>query len=71
MFHDQFVYVCTGFGIVVIDLIREEVKDTYIIGQNNTQLKVKDIHVSTDSIFALTDLGILAASSKFQLPFRL
>ena len=60
--HDQFVFVCTGFGIVVIDLIREEVKDTYIIGQNNTQLKVKDIHVSTDSIFALTDLGILAAS---------
>ena len=30
---DQFVFVCTGFGIVVIDLIREEVKDTYIIGQ--------------------------------------
>ena len=59
---DQFVFVCTGFGIVVIDLIREEVKDTYIIGQNNTQMKVKDIHVSTDSIFALTDLGILAAS---------
>ena len=59
---DQFVFVCTGFGIVVIDLIREEVKDTYIIGQNNTQLKVKDIHVSTDSIFALTDLGILAAN---------
>ena len=60
--YEQFVFVCTGFGIVVIDLIREEVKDTYIIGQNNTQLKVKDIHVSTDSIFALTDLGILAAS---------
>jgi len=59
---NQFVYVCTGFGIVVIDLNREEVKDTYIIGQNNTQLKVKDIHISSDSIFALTDLGILAAS---------
>ena len=59
---NQFVYVCTGFGIVVIDLNREEVKDTYIIGQNNSQLKVKDIHISSDSIFALTDLGILAAS---------
>ncbi len=59
---DQFVYVCTGFGIVVIDLMRQEVKDTYIIGQNNTQLRVKDIHISADSIFALTDLGILAAN---------
>ena len=60
--YEQFVFICTGFGIVVIDLIREEVNDTYIIGQNNTQLKVKDIHISSDSIFALTDLGILAAN---------
>ena len=60
--YEKYVYVCAGFGIVVIDLQREEVKDTYIIGQNNTQLKIRDIHISTDSIFALTDFGILAAN---------
>ncbi len=59
--HDRYVYVCTGFGIVVIDLNKIEVKDTYIIGLNNSQLKVKDINITNDSIFALTDLGIKAA----------
>ena len=60
--HGRYVYVCTGFGIVVIDLNKVEVKDTYIIGSNNSQLKVSDIHISNDSIFALTDLGIKVAS---------
>jgi RNase P/RNase MRP subunit p29 len=58
---DRYVYVCTGFGIVVIDLNKVEVKDTYIIGSGNTQLKINDIHISNDSIFALTDLGIKCA----------
>lgn len=58
---DRYVYVCTGFGIVVIDLNRVEVKDTYIIGSGNSQLKVNDIHLSNDSIFALTDLGVKCA----------
>lgn len=59
---DRYVYACTGFGIVVIDLNKTEVKDTYILGDNNTQIKVKDIHISNDSIFALTDFGIRSAS---------
>ena len=59
--------MCTGFGIVVIDMNNKEVKDTYIIGDNNTQVKVSDLHISNDSIFALTDFGIKAAvkSSNF------
>ncbi len=59
---DRFVYVCTGFGIVVIDINRQEVKDTYIIGDNNNQIAVKDIHVGKDSIYALTDFEIKKAS---------
>jgi ligand-binding sensor domain-containing protein len=60
--HNDFVYVCTGFGIVLIDLKKKEVKDTYFIGDNNSQVKVWDIHVGQDSIFALTDFGIKSAS---------
>ena len=41
--HSKFVYLCTGFGIVVIDLEREEIKDTYIIGDNGSQLSL--IHI--------------------------
>ena len=64
---DRFVYVCTGFGIVVIDLNKKEVKDTYIIGDNNTQVPVIDIHIDNDSIYALTTLDIKSAplSSNF------
>ena len=60
--HNDFVYVCTGFGIVVVDLNKNEVKDTYIIGDNNSQVKVWDVHVGQDSIFAATDQGIKSAS---------
>ena len=59
---NDFIYVCTGFGIVLIDLKKNEVKDTYFIGDNNSQVKVWDVHVSQDSIFASTDFGIKAAS---------
>ena len=53
--HSKYIYVCTGFGIVVLDLDKEEIKDTYIIGALSSQLKVKDIHISNDTIYALTE----------------
>ena len=53
--HSKYIYVCTGFGIVVVDLDKEEIKDTYIIGALSSQLKVKDIHISNDTIYALTE----------------
>ena len=53
--HSKFVYLCTGFGIVVIDLEREEIKDTYIIGNNGSQVAVLDIHISDNFIYALTN----------------
>ena len=59
---DRFVYVCTGFGIVVIDLNKQEVKDTYIIGDNNTQIPIIDIYIDNDSIYALTPLDIKSAA---------
>jgi hypothetical protein len=60
--YNDLVYVCTGFGIVVIDLKKNEVKDTYFIGDNNSQIKVWDVHIGQDSIFASTEIGIKAAS---------
>ncbi|MBM78483.1 MAG: hypothetical protein CL846_08370 [Crocinitomicaceae bacterium] len=60
--HDDYVYACTGFGIVVIDVLNREIKDTYIVGENNSQIKVLDVHIGVDSIFAATDQGIRAAN---------
>ena len=40
--------MCLGFGIVVVDIEKEEIKDTYIIGDNGSQESVLDLHISQD-----------------------
>ena len=60
--NNKYVYVATGFGIVVIDIEREEIKDTYIIGNSNSQEAVLGIHISDDFIYALTNNGIKYAN---------
>ncbi len=55
-------YLACGFGIVVIDVKRQEVKDTYIIGAGGSQVKINDITTSNDSLFAATDQGVYKAS---------
>ena len=53
--HGKYVYVCLGFGIVLVDIEKEEIKDTYIIGDNSSQEAVLDLHISQDHIYALTN----------------
>lgn len=59
---DHLTYLSCGFGIVVLDIERQEVKDTYVIGAGGTQIKINDILIDTDTIFAATDLGVYKAS---------
>lgn len=54
-------YVSTGFGIVVIDLEKLEIKDTYIIGPGATQLRINEILVLNDTIYAATEKGLYKA----------
>lgn len=60
--NDQYAYLACGFGIVVMDVMRREIKDTYYIGDNGNILKVNDITLSDDEIYAATDNGIYYAS---------
>lgn len=55
-------YLSCGFGIVVINLERNEVKDTYIIGEEGSILCVNDVENYGNYIFAATDKGILQAN---------
>jgi hypothetical protein len=55
-------YISCGLGIVVIDLIRYEVKDTYFIGSNNTQLKTNSTTIVNNTIYAATQQGIKFAN---------
>jgi nitrite reductase/ring-hydroxylating ferredoxin subunit len=69
---DELAYLACGFGIVVMDVSRQEIKDTYYIGTNGTSLKVNDITLSDDRIYAATESGIYAAdlSSPFLSDFN-
>ncbi len=60
-FQGNLAYLACGFGIVVIDLDRKEVKDTYYIGQNASSIKVNSIAFDTDNIYAATESGIYFA----------
>lgn len=55
---DSLAYFATTFGLVVFDIEREEFRDTYIIGDNGSQVSVLDVVFTTDSIFALTAQGL-------------
>ena len=54
-------YLACGFGIVVLDLARNEVKDTWFILPNAAQGRVNAITIHQDSIYAATQAGLYSA----------
>ena len=62
-FHDDYIYVCCSFGIVVIDIRRHEVKDTYIIGANGSYLCVNDLTLCNNVFYAATEMGVFYADA--------
>ncbi|HZF99949.1 MAG TPA: hypothetical protein VEY71_03060, partial [Chitinophagales bacterium] len=56
-------YLSMGFGIVVLDLEKREVKDTYYIGTNGTDLKVNAVTTAFGRVFAATADGLYTADA--------
>lgn len=54
-------YLSSGFGIVVVNLKKQEIKDTYLIGESGTMLEVNDIETDGKYLYAATNKGILIA----------
>ncbi|MDF1573653.1 MAG: two-component regulator propeller domain-containing protein [Bacteroidales bacterium] len=54
-------YLSTGFGIVVINLERDEISETYLIGDNGQTLKVNQLSSDGSYLYAATDQGIRRA----------
>lgn len=61
LYHEDYAYLSCGFGIVVLDLIKEEIKDTYYIGPEGNQINVMDLTVNDTSFLAATEEGIFFA----------
>jgi hypothetical protein len=58
---DDLTYIATGFGIVVLDVRKQEISDTYIIGSSGSQIKINDITFANGYIYAASDNGIFYA----------
>jgi len=55
-------YLSCGFGIVVFDIKKKEVKDTYIIGAGASQLEVNQLVITNGLIYAATKNGLYSAN---------
>lgn len=60
--HGNLAYLSCSFGVVVIDLVNFEVKDSYVsIGPGGTQLSINALEIYRDSIFLAAEDGIYVA----------
>ena len=61
-FQNDFAYLATDFGLVVLDAKKAEIKETYQnIGIGGKQVSISQIAFARDSIFVNTSDGILGA----------
>lgn len=60
-FNNTLAYLSTGFGIVVFDIDEREIKETYFIGEGAKQLRVNDVTIFQNKIYAATNEGIYVA----------
>ncbi|MBN1337894.1 MAG: T9SS type A sorting domain-containing protein [Bacteroidales bacterium] len=61
IFIDDLAYLSCGFGIVVLDVGKEEVKDTYYIGENGSHLRVYGLAADGAFFYAATEEGVFIA----------
>lgn len=54
----RYAYLSMPFGVVVVDLQKQEIKETYFIGAENTFVQVNRIAVFQNRIYAATEQGL-------------
>lgn len=58
LFIGNLAYLSCGFGIVVLDILRMEIKDTYLIGPNGDYLDVRELAYDGTYLYAATEKGV-------------
>jgi hypothetical protein len=66
-FNGNYAYLACGFGIVLFDMVKMEVKDTYIIGAGGNNLEVYQITMTDSLIYAATPSGLYKANYKTKI----
>jgi len=57
-FANRRAYLTTGFGVVVLNLDRQEIKETWYLGAGGTYTPVYDLAFLSDSLYAATGEGL-------------
>jgi len=67
---DKYAYLACGFGIVVLDIDRQEIHDTWYIGPDGDQINVNAVTFAFDKYFyAATEKGIFYADASSNLAY--
>jgi hypothetical protein len=62
-YHEGLAYLASSFGIVVLDTQLGEVRESYrYIGPNGNEAQVSDLTFTQDSLFAVTQDGLIGTS---------
>jgi ligand-binding sensor domain-containing protein len=61
---NNFCYIATQFGIVVIDLAKHEIKDTWYPNNNQQSVNTFNTIIARDTLFATTENGIWSCPLK-------
>jgi hypothetical protein len=61
MNYGKYAYLSCGFGIVVLNLEKKEIKDTYYIGPDGSSINVLAMTYNDTAFFAATEAGIYYA----------
>lgn len=61
-FRNDLAYLACGFGMVVLDMDKKEIKETYYIGVNGGYINVRDVTSDANFLYAATDSGVYYAS---------
>lgn len=59
--HDDFALLSCNFGILKVDLKKNEINDTYRLGFNNSNLSINQTTIFNDTIYGATEIGIFKA----------
>lgn len=60
-------WLSCGFGVVVVDVERVEIADSYFIAPGGGNIRVNDLFIESDRILAATESGILEAARNSNL----
>jgi len=61
-FYQSKAYLSCDFGIIVLDMRKKEVADTYYIGPNASEVKVLNTTINNGNIYAITSSTVFQAS---------